>query len=223
MNGARAKIGIAAAATVVLFAVLTLIFWDFMRDTVVTPLYELLWVGDLFLKSLPQGIYLVVVIAISIVIGSNALQSLQSRSLVQNSHNPRSMDSARYVFWRRLYEHLTGSQFSRNHFAAESRKLILSILAYQEALDVSIVEARIMDGSVIVPSAVKYLIQYREIPTSTRIGTSNNSLRFWLRTRFIKPQRMLDPYIDQQVNEIVEFIEHRLEITYAENPPQFPT
>lgn len=223
MKDARAKIGIAAAATLVLFAVLTLIFWDFMRDTVVTPLYKLLWVGNLFLQSLPQEIYLVVVVAISIVIGSSALQSLQSRPLVQNSPPPRSMDSARYGFWRRLYERLTGSQFSRNHFATESRKLILSILAYQEGLDVSMVEAKIRDDSLIVPNAVKYLIQHREIPTPTRTGTSNNGLRFWLRTRFMKPHRMVDPYIDQQVNEIVEFIEHRLEITYAGNSPQAPT
>jgi hypothetical protein len=203
--------------------VLTLIFWDFMRDIVVTPLYRLLWVGNLLLKSLPQEIYLLVVIVISSIIGGSALQSLQSRPLVQNSPHPRSMENARYGFWLRLYEQLAGNHFSRNRFAMESRKLILSILAYQEGLDVSIVEARVMDGSMIVPNTVKYLIQYRELPTSTRIGTSNNSLRFWLRTRFIKPQRVVDPSIDQQVNEIVEFIEHRLEITYAGNPPQSPT
>jgi hypothetical protein len=223
MNDTRTKIGVAAVATFVLFAVLTLVFWDFMRDTIVTPLYELLWVGNLFLKSLPQGIYLVVVIVISIVIGSSAIQSLQSRPLVQNAPLPRSADSARYVFWRRLYEHLTGSQFSRNHFAMESRKLILSILAYQEGLDISMVEARILDGSLIVPNAVKYLIQHREISTSARIAASRHSLRHRLRTLFVKPQRTVDPYIDQQVNEIVEFIEHRLEITYAGNPPQSPT
>jgi hypothetical protein len=223
MNDTRAKIGIAAVATVVLFAVLTLIFWDFMRDIVVTPLYRLLWVGNLLLKSLPQEIYLLVVIVISSIIGGSALQSLQSRPLVQNSPHPRSMENARYGFWLRLYEQLAGNHFSRNRFAMESRKLILSILAYQEGLDVSMVEARVMDDSMSVPNTVKYLIQYREIPTSTRIGTSNTSLRFWLRTRFIKPQRVVDPSIDQQVNEIVEFIEHRLEITYAGNPSQSPT
>jgi hypothetical protein len=220
MSSGKTKLGLAFAATATVFAALTLIFWEFMRDTIVMPLYYLIWVSDLILKSIPQGAYLGILVLIGLVIGSGALQSIQSRQMTHNHQRTRSMDSARYLFWQSLHNRLITSEFSRNHFAWEARKLILSILAYQEGIDVSQVEAMVIDGTLSVPNTVRYLIQRREIRASSQTPPAIHNLTFRLRRLLFKLESPTDPQIAHQVEEIVAFIEHRLEITHAANPPE---
>lgn len=209
---------LAIVTIALIFAVLSLIFWDFVRDTVVIPIYYLMWVTNLILKSIPQGVYLALPILISLAVGGNTLRSLRGRQQLRNYQENRSDDSARYVVWRRLYDHLMESQFSRDHFVWEVRKLILCLLAYQEGVEVFQAEEMIDNGTLNVPDAVKNLIQQKEIPIPILPSRAIERALLRLRQLLFKVDRSLDPQIDQQVDEIVRFIEHRLEITHAGNP-----
>lgn len=223
MNSRKLKLALAAAVTIVIFATLTLVFWEFMRDRVVTPLYYLLWVGDLFIRSVPQGAYLALLVFICLLIGSSALQGAQTGPASYDSQRANPADSARYVFWRRLHDYRAVSELSRNHFAWEARKLILTILAYQEGVSTAQAEKMILDGSLSAPDAVHYLIQRREIRSSARPLTAFQKIELRLRSLFFRVEKPTDPLIDQQVDEIVAFIEHRLELTHAGNQPESRT
>jgi hypothetical protein len=216
----KTKFILAVVATIGVFAILTLIFWEFMRDTIVLPVYYLIWVGDLTLKSVSQEVYLAILMLISLVIGSSALQNLPSREMIQHQRQTYSMDSARYFFWRRLYDSLTANYFSRNHFALEARKLILAILAYQEDVDVASAEDMVIDGRLRVPEAVSALIRQRKLQDSGQTLSTINTFTFRLRRLLFKAELPADPQLDRQVREIVEFIEQRLEITHVTNPPE---
>jgi hypothetical protein len=72
----RTTVGLVFVLVVLMFSILTLLYWDFVRDTVIIPVYYLLWVGSLILKSIPQGAYLAILIFISAIIGWNTLEAV---------------------------------------------------------------------------------------------------------------------------------------------------
>jgi hypothetical protein len=224
MNNRKVKLGLAFVATALIFVVLASIFWEFMRDTIVMPVYYLIWLGDLILKSISQEAYLVFLVLISLLIGNNTLKHIrESRTITQNAQRQRAIDSARYVFWRRLCDHLAAGPFSRERFASEARRLVLAILAYQEGLDDSQAEALVVEGALNVPDAVKNLIRHKGIQPSIQTSSAMHSVVFRLRRLLFRAEPPPDPQIDQQVEEIVGFIERRLEIAHAENRPESRT
>jgi hypothetical protein len=217
MKPHRIKLVFAVVITALVFAVFSLIFWDFVRDTIVVPLYYLIWVVGLILNSIPQGIYLAGLIFISLIIGSNALHGIRGHQIVQKRYETPPINRARYTFWRRLHTYLTENRFSGNSFTWEARGLILAILAYQEGVDRSQVEEMIDDGTLHVPDAVKNVIQRKLMRTSQSIPGVMERFGLRLRQLLFKVDLPTDALVDQQVEEIVRFIEYRLEIPHAEN------
>lgn len=187
------------------FAALILFFWDFVRETVVIPIYYLIWLGDLVLKSIPQYAYLGGLVVASILIALNTLRRIRiSRALLREAREqPES--ATRYLFWKKLTTNVYSSPFARSQFAWESRKLLLSILASQEGVSLPEIEVMVRDGRLNVPPSVKSLIGSRELQISERPAHSRdrNSTKY------------RDPALTQQVHEIISFIEYRLEITHA--------
>lgn len=57
----KARIGLVFILLVLLFSILALVYWDFVRDTIIIPIYYIIWVIGLILKSIPQGVYYAVV------------------------------------------------------------------------------------------------------------------------------------------------------------------
>ena len=130
MNSNKTRLAFAVMTIALVFAILSLIFWDFVREAIVIPIYYLIWVGTLILKSIPQAAYLVLLILIGLVIGTNALRSIRVKPIVQHHPQNYSKASTRYWFWRKLLTYFNRSQVSWDSFAWEARKLTLSILAY---------------------------------------------------------------------------------------------
>lgn len=221
MTRNKTRLVFALAASTVIFGILTLIFWEFMRDTVVLPVYDLLRLVNLFLKSVSQEIYLGLLILVSVLIGISALRGGQSRPAVRSSVPDIAKDSARYLLWRRLYNDLSASQFSRNRFAWETRRMILLILADQEGIDASQVEANIINGALSVPESVRHLIRHRHIEVASPASTADPH-PVWRLYRFLFRQAAPAhaAFVDPHVEEIVAFIEHRLEITHVAASPQ---
>jgi hypothetical protein len=220
MTRNRTRFVFAIAATTVIFSILTLIFWEFMRNTVVLPVYDLLRLGILFLKSVSQEIYLGLLILVSVLIGISALRGDPSGPAERISVPEGTKHSARYLVWRRLYSDLTGSQFSRNRFAWETRQMILFILADQEGIDTSEAEMNIINGTLSVPDAVRHLVRYRQIEIARPASTAG-SHRVWrlYRLLFRQAAPAHTPLVDPQVEEVIAFIEHRLEITHVADVP----
>jgi hypothetical protein len=213
------KVQIGLVSVVLVFGVLTLLYWNFIRDTIVLPIYYLLWISSHILKSIPQEAYLAFLIFASIIISINTVQSIRVKQITRSPGGNQPQVHTRYLHWRRLCANLYYNWFSRNQFALEARQLLLAILAYQAEIDTSEVEAMVRDGTLCVPDSIRNLVQDKAIqdPRPTTNSTKKAILR--LRRAFLRVDSQNDPQIDSQVVEIVSFIEHCLEINHVGNRP----
>ncbi len=216
MKVRRTWLGLALLATLFIFSVLTLVAWDFIREAVVIPLTYLIWLGGLILKSIPQEIYLIGLIIVAAAIALNTLNKLQRKPANARFASTESGDASRYRLWLRLYTAAPASEYSRLELARETRKLIVSVLAHQDGLTQPEVEQKIVSGAIPVPAIIRQLFQERDL-----MSTPRPSPRFWRRL-IRKTDRPSDPLLDQSLEEIVQFIENRLEIVHDGRPLSFP-
>ncbi len=206
----RAKFGMAILLVVFIFLVLTGFFWNFVRDTIAVPIYYLIWISDLTLKSIPQSIFLGLLVILCVLIGSSALLGIRVNADIERAEPKPVQSQARYYFWRNVCVQLGSSAYSREKFAGESRKLILSILAYQEGIENTEAEALVSSGVLAVPETVRNLIVRQDVKSFKQVSrTENNSVLARLRRMFGEPAL---PRIDGQVDEVIKFIEQLLEI-----------
>lgn len=218
MKPDRSKIGLALLLTALVFSVLTLLYWDFVRNTLVIPLYYLLWVGDLTLKSIPQGAFLAALVVISLVMAVNTLRRLRRTPLTAHLQRSHAPPHSRYRQWRNLYRNLYTSEFTRNLFLSDARRLVLSLIAYEQGVDTLEAEALVKSGAFAVPEAVRKLVERRDI---YGLNPPSNRLKIILRRLgLLKPEASINPQLDGMVDEFIRFIEQYREITYDGNRPQ---
>jgi hypothetical protein len=212
----RAKFGLAILLVVFVFLILTGFFWNFVRDTIAVPIYYLIWVSDLTLKSIPQSVFLGILVVLCVLIGSSALLAIRVNEDIESAEPKPVQSQARYHFWRNLCVQLDSSAYSREKFTTESRKLILSILAYQEGIESAEAEALVSNGALGVPETIRNLILRQHIQLFDQVSrTEDNSVLARLRRIFGEAAL---PQVDRQVDEIIGFIEQLLEIGDAGEP-----
>jgi hypothetical protein len=212
VNAKRAWLGLALLATLLIFSVLTLVAWDFVREAIVVPLTYLFWLVGLILKSIPQEIYLIGLILVAVIIALNTLKRLQRKTSNPGFIKAGPGDASRYRFWLRLCATAPASEYPRLELARETRRLIISVLAYQEGLTPAEVEQKIVSGDLAVPVTIKQFIHDRDFPF-----TLPPRQRFWQRFNR-KADQQSDPLLNQSLEEIAQFIENRLEIVHDGNP-----
>jgi hypothetical protein len=215
----KKRFALVLALVVFVFGVLALFYWNFVRDTIAVPIYYLLWVGDLILRSISQGVYLAFLVLLGIFIGINTVLGIRARRTT-GEYEQNQFQATRYQHWKNLCTGLSTGRFSREMFASEARKLLLAILAYQENIDISEVEARVRDGTLQVPHPIKHLIQHKEIETPKQTVSIAQKVMFRLRRLFYSAESLSNPQIERQVAEIISFIERQLEISHAGNQPE---
>jgi len=215
MTSNKQKIGIVLFAVILLFSLLTLVYWTFVRDTIIVPIYYSMWVTDLALKSVPQAVFLAILIFICLLIGVNTLLSIRVRQFTRGAVEPPAPNDSRYTVWKRLCSNLYSGTFVQDAFAWEARKLILSIHAYEHGIEINQAEAMIRNGRLPVPAPVKILIEEKKIQYFEGVSQPAPNiivrLRCWL-FPVEDPQKKL---IDDAVTEIVAYVEDLLEIDHA--------
>ena len=211
----KTQVGIILVVVILIFSLLTLLYWPFVRDTIIVPIYYFMWVGDLVLKSVPQEAYLAVLILISLIIGVNTLLSLRARRLMRSMDEVPSQNDSRYSYWRKLCSNLYSSPFAQDSFAWESRKLILSIFAHQNALQTAQVEDMIRNNVLLVPASIKKLIQEKKMQNFNMPAKPNENIIIRLRHWLLPIEDPKKQPVNGAVAEIVDYIEHLLEIDHA--------
>lgn len=218
MQSNKVKIALALLVVIIIFSVLSWLYWDFVREAIATPIYFMLWLGDLTLKSIPQEVFLALLVVMSVLIGLNTLANVRAKRLAVERERSPSAGISRYMEWKRLCETQVSNQFVRNQFAWETRKMILRLLAYQEGIDIEAAEEMVKNGSLEVPDVVRNLMRRQEIPVSYRAQESFRNPFLWLRQVLLGIDLANTTPIDPFADEIVAFIEQRLEINHAGNP-----
>lgn len=220
MKLGKFRIVLAVLVVALIFGILTLLFWDFVRDTIVVPIYYVVWLGGLVLKSIPQGIFVGILSLIGLLIALNTLSRIQLRRDERNPERGRIQADTRYQHWRRLSDNLYASRFSRNMFFADARKLIVSVLAYEQGIDAAEVTPLMRSGALEVPESIRALFQQSEIQDSMSAPTPSENIVRRLRRRLGGQASPLNPQIDSLTADIIGFVEQHLEITYAGNQPE---
>ncbi len=210
----RLEWGLAFLGVLILFGVLTLFFWNFVRDAVVVPIYYLLWVAGLTLQSLPQEVFLALLVCLCILLGLNTMQHLPGRSVPHLREDPIPSGRSRYQSWQRLCHSLTTNSFGRTDFIYEARQLTLAVLAFQEGKDRDQVEQMVTSQSLLVPETVRRLIVSTEILTSAPSVNWMDRARAEIRRWFQREPRPSDPALDRQVAEIIQFLQDRVEMNH---------
>jgi hypothetical protein len=209
----KVRIGIAVLVVALIFSILTLVFWGFVRDTIIIPVYYFLWISGLVLNSIPQAIFAVLLAIIGTLIGASTLRNLPRATDVSTAPPPAAQIETRYQHWRRLADNLTVSRFSRNLFMNDARRLILSILAYEYSLDTAEVSAAIKAGTLDLPVNIQPLFQRIEQEEAAPARRGENLLRRLrqLLRRNERPSQAVDPL----VAEVMGFIDQHLETTHV--------
>jgi len=118
------------------------------------------------------------------------------------------------VYWQTLCAYAQASVYSREKFAAESRKLILSVLADQQGIDSAQVQMRVENGSLVVPETIRKLITQEEpylFEGGSLMARSGTRPRWWQVFHEHKSRQL-----DNQAAEIADFVEQLLEVNHAE-------
>ncbi len=216
------RVVVAVLVVAFIFSILTLLFWTFVRDTIVIPVYYVVWVTGLFLNSVPQGLFAGFLAIIGLVIAFTTLTSLPRRAGGTASPPAPVQVDTRYQHWRRLSENIHISRFSRNLFMSDARKLILSILAYENGINVEEVTAMIRADALDLPDGVRALFQLTDQQDELAAPVPSEPLLQRLRRVLHLGQAAVprNPQVEALVADILNFIEYHLETTYAGNQPE---
>ncbi len=216
MKLSKGSLGWVIVTVLAIFSTLTWLFWDFVRDGIVVPIYYLIWLVRLILNSIPQVIFLILLVFVCFMIALNTLLKLQSRQYKQAASRYRFIEGGRYLFWNRLLTNLRSNPFSRDEFALEARKLILEILSYQEGVDIHGIEQMVAENKISVPASVMQLVLSRKLQFPPEKGNSLRRKIARLLRRSFPEDTLGEQMIDEQAKEIIHFIEDRLEISHDE-------
>jgi hypothetical protein len=191
----------------VIFSVLMVLFWAFVSDKILIPLYYILWVCGLIANSIPQRAYLALLVLLSIIISSSTIDGLQiNPRRTKKAYSPPD-SGTRYMQWRILCFHDSSNWFTKGQLAFEARHLILSIVAFEQSVNLEEAESMVRSGKVDVPEILRTLIEKKSFPNAP----SNHfpgGLSWW----FGKKAAHYEPYVKQFLAELIHYAEHHLEI-----------
>jgi hypothetical protein len=216
MNRQKSFVWLYILAVLVVSGLVALFFWDAVRDAVVYPLYYIGWLILLVINSFSQDLYLGLLIIAGVIAGLAAVIRLLPGARGRLAGEAREMSQSRYRFWRGKNIELETSEYFRNSFALEARRLVLDMLAHQESLTPVEAEWKVRQGLVEVPPEVRYLVETRELRSMPGRKTSRWDRLFpWLGRRSRSTQTQEGSrLVAYQVEAILKFLEERLEITH---------
>ena len=208
-----------ALGTILVLGLLTVIFWDFVSQNVILPIYSFFILAVYGINSVQQSIYLFLLILIatagSVVFLGSAFSQDKPPQYGSFAQYAIDIDNP-YAYWKMHTGNLTRNVFSNEEFARVSRKLLLEMLAYQEHRDPIETEMMILRQELELPPEVQYVIEHRKLRASAQ--EANWFQRQWRRIlRWINRDNHT-PTTEalQEVEAIITFLEQRLEIYHNE-------
>lgn len=195
------------ALVLIVTAALTVLLRDTVREVIVIPMAYAVWMGDILLSSVPQGLLLglLVVICLAIVIRAglkgDAQEEAPRAAVISGQHH------SRLLFWARQLSRLEDSQFAVEKLATELKKIILKILSAQENLTEDEVIDAVRSGALVVPADIRTLIVR---PQDWMTAQPANGWELIL--RWLRPKRApkTNPEQTRKVEAVIAFIEGRV-------------
>lgn len=202
-----------AALALIGVGALTLALRDTVREAVVIPLAYAVWLTDVLLRSLPQGLFLALLLIISVVIVLRGLLQSGGRSDQMPFQPVSGRSRSRLGIWMRQLRNLDRSQFAREQTAQEMRNLVLRVLAQTYHLDPNEAMARVRSGAISVPPEIAALLRnWQSWMDIERRDGGSPIARLWQRLRnALSPARQSPDNsvasLDDKLKVAIDYIE----------------
>lgn len=208
-----------AALTLIGVGILTLALRDIVREAVVIPLAYAAWMADLVLKSLPQGVFLAVLVITGLFIVLRGFSQAGARPAAPPFRPVADTFRSRLGFWARQFNHLDISPFAREQAAQEMRNLVLRTLAHVHQIEPGEAIRRVRSGSLSVPVEIAQLLfDWQGWMEDAQHGTTRPSPTLWRRLRdALIPTRRLSRRLSDRtarfngkIEAVIDYVEAQL-------------
>jgi hypothetical protein len=120
---------------------------DFVRDSILLPLINLMWVIWVLIQSIPQFVFWGLFLLLALVVAARSLIASQPVAAVGGGMwTPRRSNLSRYRFWQRGLESMHGNSFSRERIVRELQLLTLQVLAEHDRVPLDEMRSRLLNG-----------------------------------------------------------------------------
>ncbi|MBN1429910.1 MAG: hypothetical protein JXB07_16190 [Anaerolineae bacterium] len=198
--------------TLIIFAVLALVYRDVVRQSIVIPIYYLLWIIFQAFLGIPQTGCLAIFALMGLGVAIMGVRSIREPRPAKREPIIPITSQSRYRFWLKRCQQLDRSMFFLDDTASELRRFLLNVLAYQEHRDTLEMESLIAEGTFDVPPAVRDLVAERLLGHSPERNTRSTFFsRFWERL-FSRRKPSTGGEVNRQLEQIISYLEERLEV-----------
>ena len=144
---------------------------DIVRDLLAGPLGYALYLAGLLLRSVPQALFLGMLIVLGVVIAFNTISARRDDPGLPPGHARPDHRHSRMRMWTYYLSQFGRSAYAQEKMTLEMRALILSSLAVLERSTPVDIERRIINGSMDVPAEVADLV----LASRSRAGSAPRS------------------------------------------------
>ncbi len=202
---------LALAAIFIAVAALLFFFRNAVRELVIVPLQYLAWFASLIYHSIDQSIIWSLLFLLALFIGMQLFyQSIRPAGARPAPDNQTSLGLGRVGAWLVSVRFMLAGGTGQDYFAAEVKRLLLSILAYRENTTQKEIEQRILDDDISIPAELQFIFHVRSYRPPT----------FWQRIRMdvntiLKSIRHTKPEVDEDrkraLRVVVQYLEEQME------------
>ena len=147
-------------ASLMIGAIISLFFRDWLREQIVLPLTYMAWILRLLILSLPQALYWGILLLIGLFIG---LATVSPKPADRVLVDKRFLDThfSRYSIWLRYTSMLNQSNFAIDSFGRDLVRLSVQILASQQKMTAEEVYTQLDRGEIDLPVELKSFLRRR--------------------------------------------------------------
>lgn len=205
------------ALVLILVAIFSFGFREFVREFIVIPIAYMIWWIGLLVKSTPQVLFWAVILFLAAFITLRSLKPGPQPESPVSEEGYGSVRRERVSFWMIQLYH-GSKKYYLGRFMGFLYRLILDVLAFEGRATFSVIEKRLEQGEVEVPEEVKAFIVAGRMPESPRYPGSFRRF-IW---RFLHPPKqeaeesslVQITSSEENLEKVLTFLEDQLEVTH---------
>jgi hypothetical protein len=199
-----------SSAALIVGALLSLFFRDFVREQVVVPVAYLFWVLRLVILSIPQFVFWGMIVIIAFGIAVWASQPVSSGYSPRIPYRP-TVSVSRYSVWLRYASLMNSSGFASDNLSRDLVRLTVQTLAYQHSLTYDEVYSQLEHDDFGLPPELYAFMRRRGFQTEVHPESRFSELihRLFPRQQALRPPGDYTP-LEQEANLVISQIEKLL-------------
>jgi len=197
-----------SSAALLIGALISLFFRDWVRDQVVIPIAYLFWVLRLFFLSIPESIFWGILVFIGLVVFLWIYRPVSPKPDPSSPFRP-SGSVSRYNTWLRYVSMINSSRFASDNLSRDLIRLTVLTLAYQHSLSTDEVYTQLEHEDLGLPPELHAFVRRRGFQTVPPHETRLMEIlhRLLPRRPALRQPGVYTP-IEREANQLISQIEH---------------